>query len=185
MIDGRLDDLEAALQELGGEEAVHAVEGNEVINGFPAEGLEGTSGIAEAVLDEQAANGVGKFGSPAARGGILALGTVAANDVRFVAESVDEGRNVGGIVLSVAIDEDDDGAAGIARSGIHGGGLAAVAGKLEGGHPGHRGDDLPGLVRAAIVDREDLGPGIGRNDLLEDGPGGFLFVVKRNDDADL
>ena len=90
----------------------------------------------------------------------MRLGAVAADHVGPLAERGDQLGDVGGIVLSVAIDEDDHGPPGLAGSGIHGGGLAAVGGEPEGGDAGHLRDDLPGPVGTAVIDGETSAPGL-------------------------
>ena len=185
VVDGDFGEVVFGLKKEGGDVAVHAVETDEGVDALALHGFEGATGVADAVVEEAAANGVGELGGVAAGGGVLAIGAVAADKVLArLFEFGDEFGDLGGVVLAVTIHEGDEGLGGVAETGIHGGGLAFVDRKLKGADLRDEGlHDFPSLIRGAVVDGDDFGTGIGGDDFFEDVFGGFFLVIKGDNDG--
>ena len=75
-------------------------------------------------------------------------------------ELVEEAGDLGGVVLEVGVEGEDDVASGGLEAGGEGGGLAEVAAEADGADAGVGGgepaDGGPGAVAAAVVDEEEL-----------------------------
>ena len=91
---------------------------------------------------------------------VAAVLAPSADHVVSLVELGDEPRDVGGIVLQVAVGRDDDLAAGVVEAGGEGGGLAEVPAQAQDAHPRVRGLDreqpLPRRIRGAVVHEDDL-----------------------------
>ncbi len=76
-----------------------------------------------------------------------------------VEDGREHGRDVGGRVLEVGVEDDQVRARGVGHAGAHGRALAAVAGVLDQPDPavGERLEPRPGPVGRAVVDDDDLG----------------------------
>lgn len=103
-------------------------------------------------------------------GSVFAFGSVTADKVvagGFV-EFGDHGRDVGGIVLEVAVEGGDELASGVMDAGVHGGALASVLGEGEDADAGAALDALEGGVGGAVVDEDEfvVDAGEGLVDLL-------------------
>ena len=84
----------------------------------------------------------------------------AADDVVALGNFLEEQRDVGGIVLQVAVHGDDVFAAGMVEAGSKAGGLAKVAAQLDHGHAAIDGGDfaqqIEGAIEGTIVDQHHL-----------------------------
>ena len=84
----------------------------------------------------------------------------AADDVVALGNFFEEQRNVGGIVLQVAVHGDDVFAAGVVESSGEAGGLAKIAAQLDDGHAAVDGGNLAQqrerAVDRAVIDQHHL-----------------------------
>src|SRR5690606_12144172 len=122
---------------------------------------------------------------------VLPLLPVPCHQVVPFPDALDQARDVAGVVLEVAVHADDDVAAGVVESGLHGGCLAVVAGEADQAHAGvlggaARGDRGRG-VGAAVVDEDQL-PALDTGERLahggDEGLEGFFLVEERDDDGE-
>lgn len=109
--------------------------------------------------------------------------SVAADDVG-VLHLLEEGGDVSGVVLSVAVHHDADVAGGGVESEVECGALSEVFGECDDADAGLSGEFLRGGVGAAVVDGDDFGVGLCAFDFFNDGGDVFFFVVEGDDDGD-
>src|SRR5690606_14372272 len=122
---------------------------------------------------------------------VLPLLPVPCHQVVPFPDALDQARDVAGVVLEVAVHADDDVAAGVVESGLHGGRLAVVAGEADQAHAWVLGGDARGdrgrRVGAAVVDEDEL-PAVDGGERLahggDEGLEGFFLVEERNDDGE-
>ena len=103
VVDRHFCETEATAFDERGDEAVHAPEQEQAVPAGGAHHLERTSGVAHAVASETAAHEVGDAALETLEGGVLALGTVAADEVIAFLQLLEHGRDVGGVVLQIPI----------------------------------------------------------------------------------
>lgn len=155
--DGDLDDLEAAHADQRGEETVHALVQGEALEALAFIDFEAAGGILDVILREPVADAVGDFGLEAAGDFIFVLPVLApaVDHVGVGSEHFHEAEDFGGIILHVGIDSAPDFAPGVAKTGIHGGGLAGVFFEMNDAEPGVFGGELEefgaGAVGGAVV----------------------------------
>ena len=136
--------------------------------------------------DKTGTHEVGDAALQALEGRVLALRTVAADEIEAFIKLRDQGGNVSGIVLQVAVERDDDVAFRAVDASMHGGALAAVFFKDDHTHPVatlHAGERL---VFGAVIDQHQLVITSGQRgvDLLLHLHDIVLLIIKRHDDRD-
>lgn len=94
-------------------------------------------------------------------------------------------REIGGIVLAVPIHHGGEGAGGGKKPSIEGRSLAEIFRKVNDADVFFLVEERGSAVLAAVVDRDDFGPGHGGAGLGQDGGNIFLFVIKGNDEGEL
>ena len=186
MVDGNFGDAVAHSLDQGGDETVHPVKGQESFFARSPHRFEGATGIADAVLGEAGADRVGEFGGEPFGKSVFAVGAVAANQVVAFVEFFEEARDVGGVVLAVAIHEEDGIAASGVDPGVHGAALAGVLGKTQDADFGPGGDAGEGGVGGFIVDEDNFeGASLeGVADFFAQGCDVVFFVIERDDDGE-
>ncbi len=130
---------------------------------------------------------------PARHERVLAVAPPAGHDVVAGVEGREQARDVGGVVLEVAVHGDDDLAGGVIDAGRERGGLSEVAHQAHEVHArivaGGRDQARIGVVVAAVVDEHDLArePQAigGRLELGDQGLGVRGLVVDGDDDGQL
>ncbi len=171
---------------------MHLTVEGDVLDDFAAIGLEGGTKVVDVDAAEDGHEPVGcARGNAAEKEVVGALGSPAADDVVAFFEFCEEGGDLVGIVLEVAIHCEDVVSLGVVEAGGEGGGLAEVAAELDdenaGVHCGDLFEEAVGAIAGPIVDEDEFE---GFADLLHDGleavvEGGdvLLLVMKRNDDG--
>jgi hypothetical protein len=187
VIDGDLGDFVTGSFDEGGDEAVHAGEGDERVAAFATHGFEGAARIAHAVAGKTAADAVGDAALKAFESGVLAGGAVPADEVDAVLEFFEELEDISGIVLEIAIEEHDDLSAGGVDAGIHGGTLAGILFELEKAQVRIAADLGDGIVGGTVVDEDEFVVLIfeGSVDFVLEEADVFLFVVEGHDDREI
>ena len=168
----------------GGDKPVHSVEGQEGFLTLAAHGFEGATGVADTVFCEAGADGVREFGGETLGERVFAVGPVAANEVVAFIEFCQKARDIGGIVLAVAVHQDDDVAFCGVDPGVHGAALAGVFLELEYADMRGAGDFAYRGVGRFIVYEDDFEIAAGESsaDLFAERSDVVFFVIKRNDD---
>ena len=165
---------------------MHALERNERPDAFAPHRLESATGVAHAVFRETAADKIGNPAGEAFDERVLALRAIAANQIGAALDLGEKARNVGRIVLQIAIDENDHGAASGVGAGIHGCALAGIFFELQNAHPRCIRQASDRAIDRAVIDKDNFVRQIGessRQFRLEDGHV-LLLVVKRHNDRD-
>lgn len=141
-----------------------------------AEGAVGATGIGDLLIGEFVADPISdSAGSDADKTVALGAGidARAADAIETLVEGVEEFGDVAGIVLEIGIHGHDELPAGGAKAGIAGGRFTAVGFESDSPHArialDERGDLLPALIGAAIVDEDNLGGDIRGIDDANDG----------------
>jgi hypothetical protein len=186
VVDGDFGEFESGAFDEGGDEAVHAGERDEGVSTIAAHGLEGATGIADAIAGEAGADSVGDATLEAFEGGVFAGGAVSANEVEALVEFVGELEDIGGIVLEVAVEEGDDFAVSGVDAGVEGGALPGILFKLEEADVGVTPDRGDGIVGGAVIDKDEFVMLVaegGVDFLLEAGDVVFL-VIEGDDDGE-
>ena len=142
---------------------MHIVVDLDALDDLGAIGLEPTVEVVQVVdARELARRSVEELGGEVlAEDGVVALLLPAADQiVALLLDHVVEARDLVGAVLQVSVHRDDHVALGAGEAALQTGGLPIVAAEL---HAPHMGvllakllDDAPGVVRATIVDEDDL-----------------------------
>ena len=174
------------------DEAMHLAVERDVLDHFAAIGFEGGAEVVDVDATENRHQRVCRAGRNAAEKKIVrTLGTPTADDVVTLFEFGEEGGDLIGVVLEVAIHSEDVVALGVIEAGGEGGGLAEVAAELDDEDAAIYRSDLfeqaIGAVTGAIVDKDQFE---GFTDLLHDGLEAIvergdviLFVVEWHDDG--
>jgi tagaturonate epimerase len=191
VVDGNLDDARAGGMREHGHETMKTVEREQGVEHGAFEGAQAAAGVVEIHAEHRGAGAAGDFGGDAAEPIVLALGPHAADDVVFFQLGEEAGK-IGGIVLEVAVEGDDDGGAGVAEAGPEGGALAGVAAVAEAADAGigaAGGDDfLPGGVGAGVVHENEFEGAAftaqGGEDLGNERGDVVSLVEHRDDDGD-
>lgn len=131
MADPDRDHAPAAANHQRWKKPVHMVEARHVEKGGAGEQLQAAAGIGRAVAKQPAAHRIGDPRGQALRQAVVTLGAPTGHQHpvahlrRFRAQTAEQSRNVGGIVLPVAVERGDD----RRPRGLHaaGGGLALAA----------------------------------------------------------
>src|ERR1051325_8536561 len=126
MVDGNLDQPVAGPLNERWNEPMHALERHERPDAFAPHRFESAARVAHAVFRETAADKIGNPAGEALDERVLALRAVAADQIGTALDLDEKARNVGRIVLQIAVDEHNDGAAGGVGTGIHGCALAGI-----------------------------------------------------------
>ena len=116
----------------------------------------------------------------------MAVGAVAADEVGAFGDFLEEPGDVVGIILAVAVEEDDDFSASGVDAGVEGGALASILGKFNDLDGGGADDAGAGLVGGAVIDEDELviDGGEGFGDFFLEGGDIFFFVEERDDERD-
>jgi hypothetical protein len=192
MVHGDFHDARAGGMGKHGHEAMKTVESKKAVERGALEGAEVAAGVAEIHAEHGLARFAGDAGGGAAEKVVLTPGAQAADDV-VVAQFGEKAGKIGGVVLEVAVEREDDGRAGIAEAGPQGGALAGVAAVAEAAHAGvgpAGGEDFfPGAIGAGVVHKDELkGAGLsgeGGKDLLRHRVDVVNLVEHRDDDGNV
>lgn len=126
VMDWNFRDFVAGIFNEGRQEAMGALEGDDGFDAFPAEGLERAARVMDSVSHEAAAHKIGDAAGEALDERVLAMDAMAADEVHSGVKGFEEGGNIRGIVLEIAIQKDNFGTARRAHSGDHGRALTTV-----------------------------------------------------------
>jgi hypothetical protein len=134
---GALDDAPAALEALRRGMAVGG-QNYDLVHDYAAfliaaQDFEGAAGVSHAVPRKARADAVGEARGEPLGEGIFARGSVAAHQVVSLAQLGEQFWNVSGVVLAVAVHEDEDIPDGGVNACVHRAALAGVFGKFN--HP--------------------------------------------------
>jgi hypothetical protein len=105
---GNLPDLVTLEPEHGGEKPVHAVEGGDFPQGLFPEGSAGATGIGDPVARDHVPKAVSDPGGDALHKVILALSSDPADCGNPLFQGIQERGNVGGVILTVPVERNDD-----------------------------------------------------------------------------
>jgi len=159
VVDHGFADLSASALDEDGEEPVEPVEPEHQGQCGSGEHPDGATGVAEAGAQGDPARPGGKAGGDAPQPCVLPAGADALDKV-IAGQLAEQAREVGGIVLEIAIEGGEDAAAGGLKPGPEGGALARLAAEAEPANPGIALagvlDGVPRPVAAAVVDKDDL-----------------------------
>ena len=131
MVHRDLDEPMTGAFDQRGNEPVHPFKRDQRTDAFALHRFQGAAGIAHAILRETAPNEIRDPARDPFYGGVLALGAIAANEVGAALDLGEEARNIGRIVLQIAVDKNRDGAAGRMQTCIHRRALPRVALELK------------------------------------------------------
>src|SRR5262249_34982168 len=120
MVDRHFGDLVAGVPDERGNKAMHAIKRHQCGAALASHGFEGTAGIANAIADETATHSVGDAALETLVSGVFSLGAITADEIETFVELFDEGGNIRGIVLQIAVDEHDNFAARGLDARVHG-----------------------------------------------------------------
>ena len=111
MIHRDLDQAIAGAFHERGNEAMHALERNERTDAFAAHRFQGAAGVADTVLRETAPDKIRDAAGDALHESVFALRAIAADKIGAALDLGEQLRNIGGIVLQIAVDQDGSRAA--------------------------------------------------------------------------
>ncbi len=192
VVDGKLGDAEAAVVREHGDEAVQLAVQPQAVDDLGAVRLQAAVHVVQADAGERARDAVEDAREEPARERVAPVRLPAGDQVEALVELREQPRDLGGIVLQVAVDRDDGVAACLVEAGHERGGLAEVAaqpddadvllGVVESRQRGER------AVGRAVVDEDRLPLGVQRLErraqlVVEQCDAAFL-VVNGNDDRD-
>lgn len=179
VVDRGLRDPETRVGKEGRKEAVHPVEGDQQVDGFPSKDLERATRIADRVIDHRAADAVGPAGGRPPAPGIPPLLAVAADHIDPLGpQLVEQLLHIARIVLAIPVEKGAEAPAGAEEPGEDGGALALVRVQPEAPDVRPGGDVLPGPVRTPVIDGEDFGVRQALAGLGEHLTHGCLLVVE-------
>ena len=177
----------------GGQKAVHVIEEREVEKRGAVEYLQPAAGVGGLIPQEELAHRVGDSGGDDAPGRVVPFlpepGYHAEVAVLAGENRLDHLRDVGRVVLAVAVHGGDQFAAGMPDSGSDRRALPVASGMLY--HLQCRDrllqpeQVLVGFVGARIVDHHDFAIEPGFEDFADEGADVFGFVVGRNYNRDI
>ena len=192
MVDDDFGDLGAVPLRVDGEEAVHLAIEPDALDDLAPIRLQRAAEVVQAHAAHEGDEAVGHDARGVALDGVvLAVLAPAAHDVEALFELGEQERDVGGVVLEVAIHRDDDVTAGEIEASHHRGGLAEIAAEMDDLHAlvaaGDLVEQLIGAVGRAVIDEDEL-PRLA--DLLHCGPHAIVelgnisgFIADRDGDG--
>ncbi len=193
MLDGDLRDARAGLVGERGEEAVHLAVQPRLADDLRAVRLQRAAVVVQPHARDAPDQPVRDARRQSPRETVLPLLAPAGDDVVALVDLLEQGGDVGRVVLQVAVHRDDDRAARVVEAGGHRGRLSVVPAELDEPEPRvvgrERAQARVGVVTASVVDDHDLPrPAERVQRLAERGVERFdvpLLVVHRDDDRDL
>ena len=191
---GELGDARPLPGGIDRDEAVHLAVEADLLDDLAPVGLEGAAVIVERHVEQRRDQPVGDYrGQPAAERVVPPRHPPAGDDIVALGELGEEPRDVGRIVLAVAVHRDDDVTGAVPDRRHQGCGLAIVARQMQ--HPDPRialGDTVECFRRAvlrAVIGKNDLGRLRQPIERVGQRPMQFgerpHFVVDRNDDRNV
>ena len=184
MADGFFPDPQAGGSEQSGKIPVHPLERDEKTDVFPFHDFEGTAGIVGPVEQDRPTDGVGDAGGDPFLPGVAPWGADAAGEIGLSgADQLQQGRQVGGIVLAVTIHHRGKRSAGSQQPGVESRALAEIFGEVDHPNSCFGVQQCGGAVPTAVINRDDFGAwhsGAGFGDHRRNI---FLFVVEGNDEG--
>jgi hypothetical protein len=173
-----------------GKKAVHFAVKFEIFDDVLPVGLEGAAIVVKGDAGDFPDQVIGEPGGDfSGEKLVLSFFSPAADDVSALVDFFDQSRDVGGIVLKIAVHGDDQVAPGMVEAGGHGGGLSEIFPQLNDfkgwAGLGQPAGDVKCVVGAAVVDEDhfkiDVEPLHDGQGLIDERGEIFGFVVERDD----
>ena len=105
---------------------MHTFEWNHRRDALAPHRFQGTASVAHVIARETAAHEIGDAAGDSFHHRISALGAIAADQISTARDFPEQPRNVGRIILQIAVDKDDDLAARGLQAGVEGRALASI-----------------------------------------------------------
>src|SRR5688572_20823625 len=139
-----------------GNEAMHPFERKQRADAFTPHGLQSAAGIADSVFRKTAPDEVRDAAGDPFHERVLALRAITTDEVGPALDLGEQFRNVRGIVLQIAIDQNGRGATRALQAGIHGRALAGIALELHQTDLRFESDPLNRSIDRAVIDKNDF-----------------------------
>src|SRR5437764_1884573 len=156
MVHRDFDETETGAFHQRGNETMHAFERQQRADTFASHRFQGAPGIAHAIPGETAPHKICDTAGDALHHRVLASRAITAHQIRAARDLGEERRNIGGIILQIAVDQDSHGATGVLQTRVDGGALPGVAFESEHANPRIARDPLRRPICRAVIDENYL-----------------------------
>src|SRR5437667_10944264 len=130
-IDWNFNERVACALDQHGDESMHSLERNERADTFATHRFKCATCVAHSVFRVPAANGVGDRNSQSLYQRVFALGAITTDKIGPARDLAEKPRDIGRIILQIAIDKNHGHATGGLEPGINGRALSRILFKLD------------------------------------------------------